>query len=328
VGAATVKSPVRLQIILTAAVTLLLSGAVIVVGAGNLASQNVAPSEVPDPSPSHSVGEYSWSDALQKLYDEQQTLTIEAYGLETEPGWMIHKNGILSSNGSCSTGGMEVVGTEGEIQIRRLNCFDLDGKLIGFYEERYKWVVRQPTHELAIELPPDWPWTPTQIDAGRQLMLEDAASLNMPICPGLFVAPMPMGRAGDPPCLSYPMYLSEEFVTTGKVLSYGAETSARWERQPCVAEICADNGQAWHTVDTSTVVAWKKYWERYTAYCAAIADFNKRLKVLAETDPELTWDPTTYDRMAFDYNYNFLWLCQLPQLPPTDADWLRRQVSP
>ena len=326
----------RIPIIAAGAVALLLSGAVIVVGAVNYASQNSAPHiEVADLSPSHSVGEYSWSDALQLLYDERQTkITMEAYGIASSSGWTISESGSLT-NAVCP-GTMEVVGTEGEIQIRRLNCFDLDGKLIGFYEERAKWVVRRGTHEMAIELPPDWPWTPEQIEAGRQLMLEDAASLNMPICPGLYVAPVPIGSAGDPPCLSYPMYLSEEYVTTGKVLVfYGGEITARWEREPCVAEICHES-QAWHTVDTATVIAWEQYWKRYSAYCAAIADFNKRLKVVAETDPELAWDPTTYDRLAFKYGSNvpggvggdIPWECSLPQLPPTDADWQRLQVTP
>lgn len=318
----------RIPIIAAGAVALLLSGAVIVVGAVNYASQNSAPRiEMAEPSPTRSPGEYAWSDALQLLYDEQQTkLTMEAYGIASFSGWTMSESGSLT-NAVCP-GNMELAGSDEEIQIRRLNCFDLDGKLIGFYEERLKWVVQQPTHEMTIDLPPDWPWTPEQIEAGRQLMLEDAASLNMPICPGLYVAPVPMRSAGDPPCLSYPMYLSEEYATTGKVLVFhGGEITARWELEPCVAEICHQN-QTWHTVDTATVSAWEQYWKRYSAYCAAVADFNQRLKVLAETDPELTWDPTTYDRLAFDYNINFLWLCQLPQLPPTDADWLRRQVTP
>ena len=311
----------RIPIIAAGAVALLLSGAVIVVGAVNYASQNSAPRiEMAEPSPTRSPGEYAWSDALQLLYDEQQTkLTMEAYGIASFSGWTMSESGSLT-NAVCP-GNMELAGSDEEIQIRRLNCFDLDGKLIGFYEERLKWVVQQPTHEMTIDLPPDWPWTPEQIEAGRQLMLEDAASLNMPICPGLYVAPVPMRSAGDPPCLSYPMYLSEEYVTTGKVLVFhGGEITARWELEPCVAEICHQN-QTWHTVDTATVIAWEQYWKRYSAYCAAVADFNQRLKVLAETDPELTWDPTTYDRLAFDYSINFLWLCQLPQLPPTEADW-------
>ena len=323
----------RIPIIAAGAVALLLSGAAIVVGAVNYASQNPAPRiEVAEPSPTRSPGEYAWSDALQLLYDEQRTqITMEVYGIATSSGWTMSESGSLT-NAVCP-GNMELAGSDEEIQIRRLNCFDLDGKLIGFYEERLKWVVQQPTHEMTIDLPPDWPWTPEQIEAGRQLMLEDAASLNMPICPGLYVAPVPMRSAGDPPCLSYPMYLSEEYVTTGKVLVFhGGEITARWELEPCVAEICHQN-QTWHTVDTAMVIAWEQYWKRYSAYCAAITDFNQRLRVLAETDPELTWDPTTYDRLAFKYGSNvpggfggdIPWECSLSKLPPTGADWQNLQ---
>ena len=257
-----------------------------------------------EPSPTRSPGEYAWSDALQLLYDEQQTkLTMEAYGIASFSGWTMSESGSLT-NAVCP-GNMELAGSDEEIQIRRLNCFDLDGKLIGFYEERWKWEAGQTVYELSVELPPDWPWSTDRIAEARATIEWDANFDGVPV--------------------AYPLYLQDEFLTTGKVLK--VLEGGRWVYQPCATEICHEN-QGWHTVDTATVIAWEQYWKRYSAYCAAVADFNQRLKVLAETDPELTWDPTTYDRLAFDYNINFLWLCQLPQLPPTDADWLRRQVTP
>jgi hypothetical protein len=296
---------VRISIIAAGAVALLLSGAVIVVGAVNYASQNSAPRiEMAEPSPTRSPGEYAWSDALQLLYDEQQTkLTMEAYGIASFSGWTMSESGSLT-NAVCP-GNMELAGSDEEIQIRRLNCFDLDGKLIGFYEERWKWEAGQTVYELSVELPPDWPWSTDRIAEARATIEWDANFDGVPV--------------------AYPLYLQDEFLTTGKVLK--VLEGGRWVYQPCATEICHEN-QGWHTVDTATVIAWEQYWKRYSAYCAAVADFNQRLKVLAETDPELTWDPTTYDRLAFDYNINFLWLCQLPQLPPTDADWLRRQATP
>ena len=79
--------------------------------------------------------------------------------------------------------------------------------------------------------------------------------------------------------------------------------------------------QSWHTPSPAAIAAEEQYWARYSAYCLAIADFNNRLKRLTETDPELAWDPTVYQRYSFDYSIGFLWMCQLPQLPPTEADW-------
>lgn len=320
-GSSTVKSPVRLPIILTAAVALLLSGAVIVVSAVNLSAQNSAPVvEAPDSSPSHSAGEYAWSDALAALVEEANTkITREAYGIAADPGWIVwgaYGDSFSISNLNCSSES-DVV-NEGDVQSIRQNCFDLNGTLAGYFEQRFRL---QAPREWPVETPSDWPWTQSQIDEERQVMLTLAASLNLPICPGLFTGRMGL-NAGDPPCFNYAPYLSEEFVTTGKIL---VPYSTRGERLPCVSEICTTDQRGWTTIDTATVEAWKQYWKRFSAYCQAMFDFNSRLKVLSETDPELTWDSTTYDRAAFKYNQTIPPECSFPQLPPTQEDWLKFQ---
>lgn len=292
----------RVPIILAAALALSLSGAIIVTGAVNPSSQSSAPRiEIGDPAQTQSADEWegAWSDSLAVLYEERQTkITWKAFGLDEDlgNGWEISENGSLT-NGLCP-GNMEPVESEGDIKIQRLNCFDTNGTLIGFYEERWKWEAGQTVYELSVELPPDWPWSTGRIAEERATIELDANLDGVPVV--------------------YPLYLQDEFLTTGKVLK--VLESGSWVYQPCATKICHEN-QSWHTVDTTAIAAQEQYWARFSAYCQAIADFNNRLKQLTETDPELAWDPTVYERYAFDYSTDQLWMCQLPQLPPTEADW-------
>ena len=294
----------RIPIILTAALALSLSGAIIVIGAVNPSSQSSAPRiEIGYLAQTQSADEWegAWSDSLAVLYEERQTkITMEAFGLVGWQGWQISENGSLT-NGLCP-GNMEPVESEGDIKIQRLNCFDTNGTLIGFYEERWKWVSAQTVYELSVELPPDWPWSTDRIAEERATIESDASFNGVPVV--------------------YPMYLQDEFLTTGKVLK--VLEGGSWVYQPCATKICHEN-QSWHTVDTAAIAAEEQYWARFSAYCLAIADFNNRLKRLTETDPELAWDPTVYERYSFNQsnygNSNTEWMCQLPQLPPTEADW-------
>jgi hypothetical protein len=295
---------VRIPIILTAALALSLSGAIIVIGAVNPSSQSSAPRiEIGYLAQTQSADEWegAWSDLLAVLYEERQTkITMEAFGLVGWQGWQISENGTLT-NGLCP-GNMEPVESEGDIKIQRLNCFDTNGTLIGFYEERWKWEAGQTVYELSVELPPDWPWSTDRIAEERATIESDASFNGVPVV--------------------YPMYLQDEFLTTGKVLK--VLEGGSWVYQPCATKICHEN-QSWHTVDTAAIAAQEQYWARFSAYCLAIADFNNRLKRLTETDPELAWDPTVYERYSFNQsnygNSNTEWMCQLPQLPPTEADW-------
>lgn len=291
----------RVPIILTAALALSLSGAIIVIGAVNPSSQSSAPRIViGDPAQTQSADEWegAWSDSLAVLYEERQTkITMTAFGVDDAwQGWQISENGSLT-NASCP-GNMGPAESDGDVKISRLNCFDLDGKLIGFYEERWKWEAGQTVYELNVELPPDWPWSVDRIAEERATIELDANLDGVPVV--------------------YPLYLQDEFLTTGKVLK--VLEGGSWVYQPCATKICHEN-QSWHTVDTAAIAVQEQYWARFSAYCLAIADFNNRLKRLTETDPELAWDPTVYERYSFNYSTDQLWMCQLPQLPPTEADW-------
>ena len=314
----------RVPIILSAALALLLSGSIVVIGAVSnySGSQGIVQSDgIETPTPAESIQEWGWSARLAELFAETQTTTnMQAYDLLSfEPLWEVSTNGILT-NGFCP-GNMQEAGTDGDLRLTRLDCFDKNGKRIGYYEERWKIVRAQPRHELPIEVPSDWPWTPSRIEKERRQAEEDAASMGLPLCPGMYEPTMPVRNGAAPPCYMFDLFLSEEFVLNGKVLVFsGEEITERWVRQPCNAELCAGE-QAWHTIDTQTLIDIKQYWVRYAAFCEAAVDFNRRLKIVSETDPELGWDPTVYARYSFDLSPNGLWMCGLSQLPPTEADW-------
>ena len=106
------------------------------------------------------------------------------------------------------------LGTPGEIAVLRIACMTDSGEELFHRDETYVWADRPKDITLTVEVPSDWPWSPERIAEGR------AATEYQPH-PNVVSA-----------CI-YPLYLCDEFLTTGKILWWSSGSPiATWVLQP------------------------------------------------------------------------------------------------
>ena len=107
------------------------------------------------------------------------------------------------------------LGTPGEVGIFRVVCVTPEGEELYYKDHRHIWTefVIEKTVEVPVQTPPYWPWSPEKIAEERAIIELNASLDGVPVV--------------------YPPYLSDEFITTGKIMTYPIGTStAYWVLQP------------------------------------------------------------------------------------------------
>lgn len=104
-------------------------------------------------------------------------------------------------------------GTPGQIGILRTSCTFPDGTESWHRDEQYVWTVRPKTEEFPVVTPSDWPWSAERIAEERAVIELDAQIDGVPVV--------------------YPPYLTDEFLTTGKIMTHPNGTASEtWALQP------------------------------------------------------------------------------------------------
>jgi hypothetical protein len=151
---------------------------------------------------------------------------LESMALDTSPTSDATPGDIVVSVDVCETrdfvadgpmnelGGLGL-GTPGQIAILRTACLYPDGTESWHQDYSYVWTVFsiEKTEVFPVETPQDWPWSAERIAEERATVEWDANFDGVPVL--------------------YPPYLTEEFISTGKIMTYPNGTiTAGWVLQP------------------------------------------------------------------------------------------------